>query len=189
MVWYNLKIGSFNLKYSALNPREIEYPYCDMNGNALKRVVEGKGNAFFINETTQEKHLTAFRLVNGKPLAKLSKTKEVSKYKEVDNSEVDDLIIEKEYIVDCDELLEELNNSEKCLKFGFTFGNGFKVYKAYIHTSRIYKGFLFMSLGTTQKSEVIQELTQELKQKKKVEQIDFTIQGIERAKVEDLIQI
>lgn len=189
MVWYNLKIGTFNIKYTPLKPRTIEYPYCDNNGKILRRIVEGKGKSFFINEETQEKFDVAFRLVNGKPMAKLSKTKEVLKYKEVDLNEFEDLIVEKEYIVESDSLLRELSESGKCLKFGFTFGNGFKVYKAYIHPNRLYKGFLFMSVGTTQKSEIIKEITESRDNRKKVEELELTISGIERAKVEDLIEI
>ena len=188
MVWYNLRIGSFHIKYTSLKPREIIFPYCDSDGNELKRVVEGRGKTTFINPKG-EKVLNAFRLVKGKPMAKLSKTKEVDNYKEVDKNEVDDLIVEKQYIVESDILLNELKTTNKVLKFGFTFGNGFKVYKAYIHTSQLYPNFLFMSVGTTQKSEILQEITLSLNQKKKVDELDLTLQGIERAKVEDLIQI
>jgi len=189
MVWYELKIGSFNLKYTPLKPREVDFPYCDSQGNILKRVVEGKGKSFFLNENTGEKVNVAFRLVNNKPLAKLQKTKVVKTYKEVDKSEVEDLIVEKEYLVECDNLLENLQDTGKSLKFGFTFGNGFKVYKAYIHTNKLYKGFLFMSVGTTQKSEIIHEIAESLNHRKKLEETDLIVGGIERARVEDLIQI
>ena len=189
MVWYNLRVGTFYLKYTPLKPITKEYPYYDSEGNILKRIVEGRGKAFFVNENTGVKNETAFRLINNKPYAKLSKTKETDNYLEVDNKEIDDLIVEKQYLIDCDLLLKELKESNKSLKFGFTFGNGFKVYKAYIHTNKMYKDFLFMSVGTTQKSEVIKELMSEQKQKKKLQQIDISIQGIDRAKVEDLIAI
>jgi len=188
MVWYNLTIGSFKVRYTPLKPKTINYPYCDKEGNELKRIAKVKGEYVYIDSEGKE-HLQAFRLVNNKPMAKLTKTKEVTNYKEVDKKEVDDLIIEKQYLVESDLLLRELKDNDKSLKFGFTFGNGFKVYKAYIHTSDLYKGLLFMSVGTTQKSELIQEITELQKQSKKLKEIDLVIQGVDRAKIEDLIQI
>jgi len=191
MVWYNLKIGSFNLKYTPLKPRVVNYPYCDSEGNVLKKVVKQtkREPTIYINEETQEEHEQVFRLIKNKPMAKLNKTKEVINYKEVDKSEVDDLIIEKQYIVECDELLDNLKTTNKVLKFGFTNGNGFKVFKAYIHTSNLYKGWLFMSLGTTQKSEILLELKEIAKHKQKAKSIELTISGVDKAKVEDLIEI
>ena len=187
-MWYDLRIGSFHLRYTPMNPIEKEYPNCDSNGNALMKTT-GKYEKGYYTDKQGNKLETAFKLINGKPYAKLKKTKETDNYREVDISEIDDLIIEKECLSVCDELLNELNETGKAIKFGFTFGNGFKVYKCYIYPSKLYKGFLFMTFGTTQKSELIQDITQELKQKNKLSQIDLTIQGIDRAKVEDLIAI
>lgn len=188
MVFYNLRIGNFFVKYTPLKSREISFPYCDKDGKVLQRVVEGKGKVYFI-DNDGNKSENSFRLINNKVMAKLSRTTEVSNYKEVNNEEVEDLLTEKCYYVDCDVLLQDLKDSDRALKFGFTFGNGFKVYKAYIHTSKLYPNCLFMSCGTTQKSEVLSEIAEIKKQSKKAQQIDLTISGIERAKVEDLIQI
>jgi hypothetical protein len=188
-LWYNLKVGSWIIKYTALNPTEKEYPYSDANGNELKKISGKFEKGYFVNEATQEKFDTAYRLINGKPYAKLQKTKEVKTYKEVELSEVEDLLQERVYLVEADSLLEELNATGKALKFGFTNGNGFKVYKAYLYPSKIYKNYLFMSLGTTQISEIITEIDEVKAQKKKAEQITATIQGINRASVEELIQI
>jgi len=187
-MFYNLRIGNFMLKYTPLKSREVNFPYCDKDGKLLKRVVEGKGTAYFI-DNDGNKTQNSFRLINGIARAKLSRTIEVNNFKEVDNSEVEDLLTEKCYYVESDLLLNELQDSDRALKFGFTFGNGFKVYKAYIHTSKLYPNCLFMSCGTTQKSEVLSEIAEIRKQKNKAQQIDLTISGIERAKVEDLIQI
>ena len=188
-MWFNLKIGNWNLRYTGLVPVVKEYENCDKDGNALKKISGKFEKGFFINEETQEQHDKAYKLINGKPYAKLSKTKEVTNYKEVDINEVEDLLQERVYLVDCDELLNDLKNSGKALKFGFTNGNGFKVYKAYLYPSKIYKDYLFMSLGTTQISELIREIDGIKQQKKKLEQIDLTLQGINKASVEDLIQI
>lgn len=189
MVFYNLKIGSYEVKYTPLKINSVDYPYCDKEGNVLKRVVEGKTTAYYINEKTQEKHNIAFRLINNKPMAKLSKTKEVTNYKEVESKEVNDLIIEKEYLVFNDLLLRDLKDSKKVLKFGFTNGNGFKVYLAFIYINPLYPNLLFMCLGNAKKSEIIKQIKELQTQKEKLKSIELSIQGINKAKVEDLIQI
>ena len=189
MVFYNLKVGSYELKYTPLKTTTTDYPYCDSEGNILKRVVEGKTNAFYLNEKTEEKHTTAFRLINEKPMAKLSKTKEVSNYKEVDKKEINDLIIEKEYLVFNDLLLRDLKASGKVLKFAFTNGNGFKVFLAFVYVNPLYEDLLFMCLGNSKKSTLIKEIKELQNQKDKMKSIDLSIQGVDKARVEDLIQI
>ncbi|HEY0090451.1 MAG TPA: hypothetical protein VGB37_16495 [Candidatus Lokiarchaeia archaeon] len=188
MVWYSLKIGNWSIRYTPLNPIIKEYPSCNKDGKLLKKVAGRFESGYFIDEKGN-KYDTAFKLINGKPYAKLQKTKETSNYKEVDINEVEDLLQERVYLAECNELLNELTNSEKSLKFGFTNGNGFKVYKAYIYPSKIYKGYLFMSLGTTQISEIIKEINEVKKEKKKLAEIDISLQGINRAKIEELITI
>lgn len=193
MVWYNLRIGSYYVKYTPLNPIEKKYPYCDSNGNLLK-YVNGKFEAGYFEDNEGNKHNEAFFLINNKPYAKLSKTKETDNYKEVEINEVDDLIVEKTYIIECDKLMNDLLTTKKALKFGMSLGGGgrfgsVKTYYAYIYPSELYNGLLFMSLGTTKKSEVIKEIVEGLNEQKKLKQITTTIQSIDRAKVEDLIQL
>jgi len=189
MSWRTLRVGSWNLKYTPLKPIEREFEYCDSLGNVLKKVSGKFEKGYFLNETTQEKHDTAFKLVNGKPMAKLKLTKEIEKYKEVELSEIDNLIGEEKCLIECDTLLKELNDSGKALKFGFTNGNGYKGYIAYVYPSKLYTGFLFMELGRTQLSEVVMEKVSELKQQKKVKEIELTISGVDRVSVEDLIAL
>ena len=189
MVWFNLKINNWNLKYTGLNPIEKEFENCDKDGNVLKKVTGKFEKGFFLNEKSGEKHIKSLKLINGKPFDKLQKTKEIKVFKEVDLREIEDLLQEKVYLCECDGLLEDLNNSGKALKFGFTNGNGFKVFKAYLLPSKIYRGYLFMVLGTTQISELIREIDGIKQQKKKIDEISLTIQGIDRCQVEDLIQI
>ena len=189
MVFYNLKVGSYELKYTPLKTTTTEYPYCDSEGNILKRVVEGKTNAFYLNEKTGEKLPNAFRLIKDKPMAKLSKTKEVTNFKEVDVKEINDLIIEKEYLVFNDLLLRDLKQNNNCLKFGFTNGNGFKVFLAFVYVNPLYPELLFMALGNSKKSEIIKQIKELQNQKDKLKSVDISIQGINKAKVEDLIQI
>jgi len=188
MVWYNLKIGVWNLRYTPLNPIEKEYPFCDEQGNILEKVSGKFEKGHYLNEN-KEKVSVAFRLINNKPYSKLLKTKEVNVYKEVELNEVEDLLQERVYLVESDALLNELTASGKALKFGFTNGNGFKVYKAYLHPSKIYKGYLFMSLGTTQISDLITEIDEVKAEKQKLVDITISLTGINRAKVEDLIEL
>ena len=191
MVWFNLRIGTYNIKYSGLNPIEVKYPYCDSEGKELK-YISGKFDSGYFEDDKGQRHEQAFRLINGKPKSKISKTKETDNYREVEKAEVDDLIIEKQYVVENDKLYQDLKDSGKSLKFGMALGGGgkfgsVKVYYAYIHTSDLYEGFLFMSLGTTKKSEQLQALGQEITQNKKLAQLNLAISGIDKAKVEDLI--
>ena len=193
MVWYNLRVGSYFLKYTPLKPKEIKYPYCDSEGNLLN-FVKGKFESGYFEDEKGNRAENIFFLINNKPYAKISKTKETDTYKEVNKNEVDDLIIEKTYIVECEKLYNDLEATEKSLKFGISFGGdgkfgSVKTYYAYIHTSDLYKGFLFMSVGTTKKSEAMIEITEQLKQKEKLEQLNLVVSGIDKAKVEDLIQL
>ena len=89
MVWTTLKLGNYNLKMTSLNPIEKEYPSCDKDGKLLKKISGKFEKGYFINEDTGEKHDTAFKLINNKPYAKLSKTKEISVFKEVDLNEIE----------------------------------------------------------------------------------------------------
>lgn len=188
MVWYNLQIGKYNLKYMPLKTKTQNYPYCDKDGNLLNRVMPVYSEKGYFLDDKGKKVLNAFRLINGKPFAKLSKTKEVNAFKEVNDKEVNDLISEKEYICDSEFLLEDLKDSGKALKFGFTNGNGFKVFIAYIYVDKLYN-MLFMKLGTTLKSEVMKDIKEIMANKKKAKDLQITIDGVDKARVEDLIQI
>ena len=189
MVWTNLKVKNFNLKITALNPIEKEYPYCDKDGNLLRKVSGSFSKGHFINDATGEQHDTALRLINGKAFGKLPKTKEIKEPKEVEKAEVSDLLVEKKYLVECDGLLTELKENGKALKFGYSNGNGYKAYKGYLYPSELYKDYLIMDLGTTQISEVIRDIDEIKAQTKKLKSVELTIQGLNRAKVEDLIAI
>ena len=190
MVFYKLKIGKYELTYTPLKAEVKEYPYCDPEGNILEKKMIGdqqKRKSVFVDQKGTE-HNVAFRLINNKAVAKLDKTKSVSNFREVDNKEVEDLLTEKEYLVNCEFLKSDLINSGKALKFGFTNGNGFKVYKGYIYVDNLY-GILFMKLGRTQKSEVLTQIKEIQKNKQQAEKLQLTISGVDKAKIEDLIEI
>jgi hypothetical protein len=191
MSWNNLKVGSFNLKIMPLNPLVKEFPNCDANGNVLTRVAGKFDKPYYMNEQTGERHEIAFKLINGKALAKLPKTKEVKQgnYIEVNVSEVDDIIPEKMYLVKCPELFNNLKDSGKALLFGYTSGNGYKCYKAYIRPHNTYEKQMFciMICGTTQMSELMTPILENESNKEKVMELTKTIQGVNRASVEDLM--
>ena len=187
MVWYNLKIGNWTARITPINPKKEQFSDCDKDGNILNRV-SGTYTKGHYEDDKGQKHETAFKLIKGNPRAKFTKTKEVNVFKEVDLKECDDLIIERQYLIECDGLLDDLKASGKALKFGYTSGNGYKIYYAYIKPSN-YDGFLEMYLGTTNKHEVILEIIDGIKATNKVKQITATLEGVERAKVEDLIEL
>ena len=186
MVWYNLKVGIWGLKMTPLNPIKKELEDVDKDGNKLEKVKGTYTKGHFVDENGKE-HSRSFKLINGNPMYKIAKTKEVEKYIEVDLNEIDDLLEEKRYLVEGTPLLNELKASGKALKFGYASGNGYKVYKAYLYPSAVYEGYLMLKLGTTQISEIVGDVV-EAQQEKKVQVLE-NIQGVNRAKVEDLIDI
>lgn len=191
MVWCKLKIGNYEIRYTPLSAEIKEFPYCDKDGNILKKVIPQKTDevkTFFIDDKGN-KHNTAFRLIKGMARAKLDKTKEVNKYIEVSNEEVEDLLAEKIYICDCPLLLEKLQQSGEAIKFAFTNGNGFKVYLAYLHTSNLYPNVLFMSLGLTQKSKLISEKLELLQNQQQKKVIEVVVMGVNKATTEELLEI
>jgi len=37
-MWFNIRVGSFSLRYTALNPIDRDFPYCDKDGKLLKKI-------------------------------------------------------------------------------------------------------------------------------------------------------
>lgn len=167
--------------------KENDFSPCDKNGNILKYVAGSRVNGYYINEQNGEKHDKAFMLINGKAFDKFARTKETDKYKEVESKEVYDLLNPKMYMVECDRLVDELRANEKALKFGLSFG-GKKTYMAYIWINPLYN-CLMMSIGTTKISEQMLEIAQQQKAKQKLKEVSLIVEGIDKAKVEDLIEI
>jgi len=194
MVWFSIKIGDkYEAKYTPLNPIKKEYESCDKEGNILKKVSGKFEKGHFINEKTGEIHDKAFKLIKGK--ASSGFTGKIAKLdvKEVKPSEVEDLLIEKEFLVDCPKLYDELIKENKSFISAGWFGNGYKAYKVYIEASKLYKGYCNMKCGTTSKSEIITdvigELTESNRLKEKLAEVELTIQSVNKVNVEDLIQI
>ena len=189
MVWHDLRVGSWNCKITPLNPLEQEFEDVNEEGVKLKKIAGNYIKGYFIDEAKGQRYDKGYKKINGKVVDKLSKTKETNNYREVERADADDLIVEHEYLVENDELLKDLKSSGKALKFAYCNGNGYKVYMAYIVTSDLYEGLLFMKCGRTFKSTLIMQL-QEVKAKEKMlKEIEMITKRVDRAKVEDLITL
>lgn len=192
MVWFNLKLGNREIKYTPLNPKIQEHEDCDENGNILKRVSGTFTKGHFINEETGEQHDKAFKLINGKASKGFTgKIKEVPNPIYVEKAESEDLLSEKEFLVENDSLFNELTEKNQAVKFNGWFGNGYKAYKVYVIPSELYKGFCIMKCGRGLKSEIIGEIVGNLKDyralKEKLAEVELTIQKVNETKVDELI--
>jgi hypothetical protein len=197
MVWYNLKIEYLNqkleCKYTSLSIDEKEYPYCDSEGNILNKVSGKFDKGYFVNEQTGEKHDKAFKLINGKASKGFSgRIKEV-KAIIVDSGESEDLLVEKEFVVENDDLYNNLKDKNQEIKFGAFFGNGYKAYKVYVIPSKLYKGFCIMKIGRGNKSEILKNIIQERNDikdlKSKLDSINITLNKVNETKIEDLLEL
>jgi hypothetical protein len=191
MVFYKLRVGNYEVRYTPLKLTAKDFPYCDSEGNILNKIElhTPRPKTEYVNLTTGEKHTEVFRLINGLARAKISKTKEVNNFLQVNKNEVEDLLIEKVYVVDSPLLLEKLQQEKKAFKFAFSNGNGFKVYLAYIHTSELYKNVLFMSLGQAQKSTLIKEVLEQIQNSKAQRETEMIISGVNKATCEELLEL
>jgi hypothetical protein len=194
MVWNNIQIGKFKVKYTALDVPRKDYPYCDKDGNELKKVSGKFERGHYINEKSGEKHDKAYKLINGKASSGfVGRIKNIENPIEISKDEVEDLLIEKEYLAENQELYNELESKGKAYKFGGWFGNGYKAYRVYVYPSKLYKGFCIMACGRGQKSEVIKELVAELEEdnrmKKKVAEFEKELDNVNKVKVDELIQV
>jgi hypothetical protein len=182
MVFYNLRVGSFSLKYSPFKDKKNEFPYCDKDAHILKRVSGHLEKGYFINEQTGERHDRAYLLINGKAFEKFLRTKETDKYREVENNEIFDLANPKMYYVESDKLLTELQNSGKALKFIISFG-GQQSYLAYVFVNPLYN-CLMMYIGNAKVSEQMLQFQENQKNLEKIKELTLTIDGIKRANAE-----
>jgi len=192
IVWYDLNLKGKKIKYTPLNPDIKEYPDCDKDGNILKRVSGKFEKGHFINEETGETHEKAFKLINGKASSGWT-----GKIKDVDNpiycdiEQAEDLLTEKEYLVESDSLFNELTEKNQAVKFSGWFGNGYKVYRVFITPSKLYKGFFIMRCGRGLKSEIIRQivgdLTEHRELQKMLAQVDVTIAKVNQANIDDIL--
>lgn len=186
MVFYSVRVGTFLIRYQPFSDEDESYPICDENKTILEYVKGTRTNGYYVNPVTKEKVNKTFMLVNGEPKEKFERTKETDKFKFVDKNEIADLVNPKMYIVESDGLKEFLSSKQQALKFGISFGGKSKPYFAIICLNPIYN-VLEMWISKAKKSEQYLSYTQELNDKKRLEELTLNISGIDKAKVEDLI--
>lgn len=191
MVWYNLDLGNKKIKYTPLSPKIKDYPSCDEQGNILKRVSGKFEKGHFINEETGETHEKAFKLINGKASAGWTgRIKEVGNPTYCDIAQAEDLLTEKEFLVESDNLFNELTEKNQAVTFKGWFGNGYKIYRVFITPSKLYKGYCVMSCGRGVKSEIIQEIVGDLKEYRELQaelkKVEVTIQEVNKASLDDI---
>jgi len=184
MRWTDLKIGNWNVKMAPITNIKETYPRCDKDGNVLKYNPGTLQKGTFINEATSEQHTEAFYLIEGKPSAGFEKTKSIEdgEYKEVEIAEAEDLKGNHLYLVECDGLLNSLSDTGKAIKFWYSNGKTSQ-YLAYLYPSKLYKGFMFMKLGTTQISKMIAGVMEGKEQEAKLKEVMLTVQGISKTKL------
>ena len=188
MVFYKIQVGKYNISYSPFNDNDEQYPIVDKDGNKLDYIKGTRVNGYYVNPTTKEKVIQTFMLVNGNAKEKFERTKQTNHFKIVKESESEDLVNPKQYIVECDELLSELKVSGNALKFGITFGGKSRPYLAIISVNKLYNR-LEMWISKGKKSEQYQDYIQICEDKQAIQDITITISGIDKAKVEDLIEL
>jgi len=188
MVFFSIRVATYLIKYQPFSDSDEQYPIVDKEKNLLEYVKGTRTNGFYVNPTTKEKVDKTFMLVNNEVKEKFERTKETDKYKLVENAEQNDLVNPKMYIVECDKLKEELRATGKALKFGISFGGKSKPYYAIVCLNTIFNT-LEMWISKAKKSEQYLEYTTALLDKKKVEEMTLMIEGIDKAKVEDLIEL
>jgi hypothetical protein len=184
MRWTDLKIGNWTVKITPITDEKESYPRCDKDANILRYIPGKLEKGTFINDATGETFTEAFYLIDDKVSAGYEKTKELAEgeYKEVNVEEAEDLKGSHLYIVECDTLLNTLNDSEKALKFWYSNGKTSQ-YLAYLYPSKLYKGLMMMKLGTTKISEKMTEVMEGKEQEAKLKEIMLTVQGIAKTKL------
>lgn len=188
MVFYSIQVGKYNIKYSPFSDNDEKYPIVDKDKQVLDYVKGSRINGFYCNPKTKEKVNQTFMLVNGEVKEKFARTKETSRFKIVEETESEDLVNPKQYICECDILLSELKESGKALKFGISFGGKSKPYFAIVSVNKLYDR-LEMWISKGKKSEQYEEYGKQLADKQALQDITLTISGIDKAKVEDLIEL
>lgn len=188
MVFYSIQVGQYDLKYQPFSSNDESYPIVDKDGQALDYIKGTRVNGYYVKPNTEEKVTQTFMLVNGKPKEKFTRTKETSHFKMVEENQSEDLVNPKQYIVECDSLLTELKASGKALKFGISFGGKSKPYFAIVSVNKLYNR-LEMNISKGFKSEQYAEYGQICEDKKALQDITLTISGIDKVKIEELIEL
>ena len=182
MVWYSLKVGNELFRIRKLEAKKPKFQDVSENGIGIKRVCRQKGIYAWVDEANTE-YATRYKLINGKVMGSLTRTKDITNFKEVEKSEAQDLISEQTFYVEGSKsFLNKLKEQNKALLFGYTtsgFEGGF--YRAYIFVEN---DNLMMNIGNAFKSVEIAEAKNE-----EITKATTKKEIVERAKVDDFIKI
>lgn len=187
MVKYRMKMhteeyGTIEFQYFSIDKKRKEFPLCDINGNKIERVYDQKAEYHYENDKGEKiDKQDTFRMINGKPSAKMDKTKSIQVQAVVSRNEAHDLLKEHYYQMVTDtpsaeRLKKELDKNDQAVKFLFSNGNGYKAYQSYIYP---YHDLWIMIAGNGYLSEQLEtEIVYEPKETKKkktaVEQAQLT---------------
>lgn len=188
MVFKSVRVGSFVIRYEPFDDGDEQYPMVDKDKTQLEYVKGTRTNGYYIHPITKEIVSKTYMLVNGEAKEKFEATKEVDKFKFVGNKEPSDLVNPKMYVVECDILKAEMKANNTALKFAFTFGGKSKPYYAIVCLNTIVDK-LEMWLSKKKKSEQYIMRAEQEKDEAKLRDMTMLISGIDKAKIEDLIEL
>jgi hypothetical protein len=188
MVFNSVRVGIYEIKYQPFSENDEQYTIIDKDKTILEYVKGTKTNGYYVNPVSKEKVEKTYILVNDEPKEKLERTKETDRFKIVNQNEIADLVNPKMYIVECDKLRDELRLNGQALKFGISMGGKSKPYYAIICLNPIFNT-LEMWISKAKKSEQYLDYTNKLTDKQKLKEMTLSIDGIDKAKVEDLIEL
>lgn len=196
-MWYDLQIFNHKLKITPLSPEEKDYPSCDDNGKPLNWVKGTATRGYFQYDDGTRFEGEPCKLVNGKAVKGMPRTKVPKNPQFVEPIEKADAIFKDcvHYLVDDEsgKLYDELMESKKDVTFVASFSNqkSFKGYKCYLYPSEVYKGFLELLGIRGKKSTRVKQLVEELQEKKKLKeklaQLDNETKNLNSVSEEDLI--
>jgi len=176
-----MKIGVFDVEIvGRLFQERKSYPLCDKDGNLIT-TESTKGKREYKNSEGTLISAT-YRLINGKAMAKFSKTRDIKRFEEVSKTEVFNLRTEEYFFCNCDSLKEHLKQKDTALKFIYTNGNGFKAYESYLF---VFQDELVMVCGFGQLSDLLVKM----KAKQSEKESNLIVEEVERANPEELMEI
>lgn len=188
MVFFSVRVSTYLIKYQPFSDDDESYPIVDKDKTLLEYVKGTRTNGYYINPISKEKVEKTYMLVNNEPKEKFERTKETDRFRWIEKEEVNDLVNPKQYLIDCPSLLEEIKRNGKALKFGISFGGKSKPYIAVVFLNNLYNT-LEMAISKGKKSEQYLAYTTELNDKNKLRELTLCIDGINRASVEELVEL
>ena len=189
MVFKSVRVGSFIVRYEPYKDGKDEtYMVVDKDKTPLEYVSGTRTNGYYIHPTTKEIVSKTYILVNNEAKDKIEPTKETDRFKFVEEKEAFNLVNPKQYKVECEKLKAELKANGKALKFAFSFGGKTKPYFAVVRLDTLFNE-LEMWLSREAKSEQMLEYINAQADNQRLREMTAIISGIDKVKVEDLVEL